>query len=127
MILHTLELRRFLVARIIERGGEASIADLVDDLADAGFTVAGRDSKTISDALRAELARGRVVRVERGIYAEARIPRSTRYRILRVARQLRDAASGEALSHSRETRLDAPFHERATTTARMRDERECAA
>ena len=51
MILHTLELRRYLIARIIERGGAASVADLVDDLADAGFEVAGRPSKSVSDAL----------------------------------------------------------------------------
>ena len=48
MILHTLELRRYLIARIIERGGAASVTDLVDDLADAGFEVAGRPSKTLS-------------------------------------------------------------------------------
>ena len=51
MILHTLELRRYLIARIIERGGAASVANLVDDLADAGFEVAGRPSKTVSDVL----------------------------------------------------------------------------
>ena len=114
MILHTLDLRRYLVARIVERGGEASISALVQDLADDGFTVAGRDSKTISDALRAELARGRVVRVERGVYAEARIPKTTRYRILRVARRLRTAALEKKMSHTRGTRLEELFHEGAT-------------
>ena len=44
MILHALELRRYLIARIIERGGAASVANLVDDLADAGFEVRGRPS-----------------------------------------------------------------------------------
>lgn len=100
MILHTLDLRRYLVACIIERGGEATTADLVADLSDAGFEVAGRPGKTISDALRAELARHRIVRLERGVYAEAPIPRSTRYRILATARSLRSDA---ALSHCRET------------------------
>ena len=100
MILHTLDLRRYLVACIIERGGEATTADLVGDLRDAGFGVAGRPGKTVSDALRAELARHRIVRVERGVYAEAAIPRSTRYRILAVARALRSDA---VLSHTRET------------------------
>ena len=100
MILHTLELRRYLIARIIERGGAASVADLVDDLADAGFEVAGRPSKTVSDALRPDVTRHRLVRLERGVYAEATIARSTRYRILAVARSLRSAA---ALSHRRET------------------------
>lgn len=111
MILHTLELRRYLVARIIERGGATAISTLVEDLADGGFSVAGRESKTISDALRAEVARGRVVRVERGVYAEADIPRSTRYRILRVARRLRTASLNERLSHTRGTRLEDLFHE----------------
>ena len=84
MILHTLELRRYLIARIIERGGAAS----VDDLADAGFEVAGRPSKTVSDALRPEVTRHRLVRLERGVYAEATIARSTRYRILAVGRSV---------------------------------------
>ena len=100
MILHTLDLRRYLVARIIERGGEVTTAELVHDLTVAGFEVAGRPGKTVSDALRAELARHRIVRVERGVYAEAAIPRSTRYRILAVARALRSDA---VLSHCRET------------------------
>ena len=78
MILHTLELRRYLIARIIERGGAASVADLVDDLADAGFEVAGRPSKTVSDVLRPDVTRHRLVRLERGVYAEATIARSHR-------------------------------------------------
>ena len=93
MIPHTLELRRYLIARIIERGGAASVANLVDDLADAGFEVAGRPSKTVSDALRPDVTRHRLVRLERGVYAEATIARSTRYRILAVARSLRSAAA----------------------------------
>ena len=93
MILHTLELRRYLIARIIERGGAASVANLVDDLADAGFEVAGRPSKTVSDALRPDVTRHRLVRLERGVYAKATIARSTRYLILAVARSLRSAAA----------------------------------
>ena len=100
MILHALELRRYLIARIIERGGAASVANRVDDLADAGFEVAGRPSKTVSDALRPDVTRHRLVRLERGGDAEATIARSTRYRILAVARSLRSAA---ALSHRCET------------------------
>ena len=66
MILHALEFRRYLIARIIERGGAASVANLVDDLADPGFEVRGRPSKTVSDALRPDVTRHRLVRLERG-------------------------------------------------------------
>lgn len=35
------------------------------------------NSKVVSDALRTELSRGRVVRVRRGVYGRGRVPRST--------------------------------------------------
>lgn len=35
------------------------------------------DAKIVSDALRTELVRGRVVRVRRGVYGRGQVPRST--------------------------------------------------
>jgi hypothetical protein len=47
----------------------------------AGFSLSGRGSKVVSDHLRAEVNRGRVVRVGRGRYRVGEIPGSTRRRI----------------------------------------------
>ena len=64
-----------------------------------GFRVRGRPSKTVSDALRWEMRRGRVVRLGRGRYAAGSMPRSTlswqraRVRRLRVERGWRDRAA----------------------------------
>ena len=69
-------LRYVLTIELLE-AGELSVSALVDRLAGKGFQVAGRPSKTVSDALRWEIGHGRVVRVGRGRYATGRIPRTT--------------------------------------------------
>lgn len=56
-----------------------TVQDLVDALDRRGIDVPGRASKTISDALRWEVSRGRVMRVGRGRYRTGAIPRSTRW------------------------------------------------
>ena len=54
-----------------------------------GFCVRGRPSKTVSDALRWEMRRGRVVRLDRGRYAAGSMPRSTlSWRRVRIQRLL---------------------------------------
>ena len=63
-----------------------TVADLVRVLERTGFEVVGRPSKVVSDHLRAEVNRGRVVRVGRGRYRMGVIPGGTRRRIRRVAR-----------------------------------------
>ncbi len=54
-----------------------------------GFVVAGRPSKTISDALRWEIAHGRAVRLSRATYAPGSMPHSTRHRIAKRVTSLR--------------------------------------
>ncbi len=61
--------------------GYSTIAKLVKKLAEDGYTVWGRASKVVSDALRWEIRNRRVRRIRRGVYAIASIPRTTRYRI----------------------------------------------
>lgn len=73
--------------------GPMSVADLVDALDDQGFTTTGRPSKTISDALRWEMAHGRVYRARHGRYRPADMPRSTEYRIRERVYALRAAAA----------------------------------
>lgn len=68
-----------------------SIQALVAALARDGFTVLGRPSKVVSDALRWEIRRGRVVRLGRGRYGAGRMPKQTlSWRRARV-RELRAA------------------------------------
>lgn len=63
-----------------------TVAELVIRLEGGGFTLSGRASKEISDHLRAEVNRGRVLRVGRGRYRPGHIPGSTRRRIRKRAR-----------------------------------------
>lgn len=73
-----LELRAFLTLQMLDLGGPVRVRDLVAAVDSHGFTVAGRASKVISDSLRWEIVRGRVVRLGRGVYrAVGRVPRTT--------------------------------------------------
>ena len=59
------------------------IAELAERVADEPAQLNGRPSKVISDALRWEIARGRVRKIARGVYEFVAAPRST----LRFIRQ----------------------------------------
>lgn len=74
-------LRFLLVDHMMAAERPVSVAEMVDLIAGAGFTLGGRPSKVISDALRWEVRRGRVVRLRRGIYRYRSAPRSTARRI----------------------------------------------
>ncbi|MEM8706748.1 MAG: hypothetical protein AAGE98_09850 [Actinomycetota bacterium] len=89
MLLQHHALRYFLVVRILERGGVATVAELVDDLAAEGFGVHGRPSRTVSDAFRGERRRGRIVRLDRGRYGIGRLPKATKHRMVHRVAELR--------------------------------------
>ncbi|HEY4376418.1 MAG TPA: hypothetical protein VGM93_04640 [Acidimicrobiales bacterium] len=90
--LRSWDLRYFLTLTIAERG-VTTVRELVAALDREGFAVAGRPSKTISDTLRHEVAKGRVIRVARGRYARGWIPRSTEYRMRQRVMAYRDRAA----------------------------------
>lgn len=71
-------LRYLLVAALIDADGPCSVGALQESCERRGVVFGGRASKVISDALRWEIAAGRVRRVQRGVYAIDRVPRSTR-------------------------------------------------
>lgn len=78
-VLRGLELRYALTISILDHQRELTIEQLAALVDDMGFDLTGRSSKVISDALRWEIRRGRIVRVCRGQYGLGRLPRSTEW------------------------------------------------
>ena len=86
---------RYVLTHYLLHHGPCSIGELAAELDARGFTVRGRPSKAISDALRWEREHGRVFRRGRGRYGPASMPRSTEYRIHHRVMTLRDQAAGQ--------------------------------
>jgi hypothetical protein len=80
-------LRFVVVDYLMTAGREVTVAELAEVVTGQGFVLSGRPSKVISDGLRWEVRRGRVVRLGRGRYRYLRAPASTarRMRILAAA------------------------------------------
>ena len=78
---------RFVMLEKIRRRKVMTVAELVQVLRAEGYELGGRESKVVSDALRWEVARGRVIRRSRGVYAYGKTPPSTARRIRIFARQ----------------------------------------
>lgn len=81
---------RYMLTRLLQLNGPATVAELVELLHSDGFAVAGRPSKTVSDTLRWEMRRDRVRRRGRGRYQEGPVPSGTAYRIINRVADLRD-------------------------------------
>jgi hypothetical protein len=81
--------QRYVLTELLFDHGPLRVAEIVALLHTEGLMVGGRPSKTVSDALRWEVAHGRVVRLGRGLYGPGRMPRSTRAWIRRRNRLLR--------------------------------------
>lgn len=79
------ELRYVVTTVLLDEVGPLSIGQVIERLERRGLRPAGRASKTLSDALRWEVAHGRVRRVGRGMYRLGAVPRSTRWWIRRRA------------------------------------------
>jgi hypothetical protein len=71
------ELRYVLTLAIRDAGRPVSVAELVALVEQAGFRLERRPGKTVSDALRWEVRKRRVVRAGRARYAAGTMPRST--------------------------------------------------
>jgi hypothetical protein len=89
---------RYVLVRLLQLIGPATVAELADGLHRWGFAVEGRPSKTISDALRWERRRDRVRRLDRGRYRAGGMPRSTEHRIIWRVVALREQARRQAVS-----------------------------
>ena len=64
-----------------------TVTELIGAVEGLGLEVDGRPSKTVSDALRWEVGKGRVVKVGRSVYRRGRMPRSTAAFIRRHLRE----------------------------------------
>ena len=90
-------LRHHLVAVLAQARRPMRLGELVERVVEEPAQVMGRPSKVISDALRWEIARGRVHKTARGVYAFAAAPRSTlrfiKQRVRQLGRLLRSATA----------------------------------
>ncbi|BBZ26719.1 hypothetical protein MMAD_10140 [Mycolicibacterium madagascariense] len=83
---------RYALTNYLLQNGRCSITTLIEGLTEQGFVIVGDPPKSVSDALRWEMARGRVCRVGRGTYRPFEVPRSTEYRIHHRVLELRTRA-----------------------------------
>jgi hypothetical protein len=90
--LYGVELRYALTFQLFQHGA-ATVPELIDALHYHHFAISGRASKAVSDALRWEIAHGRVRRLARGRYAPAEMPRATEIRIRDRVLALRSEAA----------------------------------
>ncbi|KUH67922.1 hypothetical protein AU184_23215 [Mycolicibacterium novocastrense] len=94
-VLRGTELRHVLTMYLAVHGA-TGVDALIRLLDHHFFTVDGRPSKTVSDALRWEVRRGRVRRLRRGHYGPGAMPRSTEHYIHRRVMALREEAAALA-------------------------------
>lgn len=72
---------RYALTMFLAQHGPCTIPVLIDGLTHQGFAIGGHPPKTVSDALRWEMAHCRVLRRARGLYDFWEMPRSTEHRI----------------------------------------------
>jgi hypothetical protein len=84
---------RYALTMLLFQHGPQTVADLIEILEYQRFEIPGRPSKMVSDALRAEIAHDRVIRLKRGRYGPGEMPRATEYRIHQRVLALRDEAA----------------------------------
>lgn len=72
---------RFILLDHLMSVGQTTVAAMVEFLADKGYDLDGRASKIISDSLRWEVRRRRIIRVARGVYRYRSAPATTARRV----------------------------------------------
>ncbi|MGV0792917.1 hypothetical protein [Mycolicibacterium sp. XJ1819] len=90
-LLRGIELRYVLTTNLAVHGA-ATITEMIDLLEFQGFAVADPAPKSVSDALRWEVRRGRARWLRRGLYGPGQMPRSTEHYIHKRVMALRDEA-----------------------------------
>lgn len=76
-----LDARRLLTWYVVQSGRVVTVAEIVRWLLASGFDPPGRASKFVSDRLRGDVSRGRIIRVGRGRYRSGHVAPTTWRRI----------------------------------------------
>jgi len=74
-----LDLRYAISLCLLDAQSPLRLPDVIARVEAFGFVIPGRPSKTVSDAMRWEVRKGRVVRLGRSLYKTGRMPRSTEW------------------------------------------------
>lgn len=99
-----LALRDLLVVLVLDARRPITVGELARQ-AEAIGTLDGRPGKAVSDALRWEVRKGRIRRLDRGVYAAGTMPRSTEWTIRKRVDALRaDRGVPRARSDDRKPR-----------------------
>jgi hypothetical protein len=70
---------RWVVCLVLRDARRAlTVREIVAEV-EQNYVIPGRSGKAVSDCLRWEVGRGRVIRFGRGLYGAGRVPRSTEY------------------------------------------------
>ena len=77
-------------ACLLEEQRAMTVPEIVAGVEAFGLSVPGRSSKVVSDALRWEVRKGRIVRLERSRYRTGSMPRSTEWWIRRQVAAYQD-------------------------------------
>ena len=105
---------RYTLTRLIQVLGPMTVSDLCAQLENLNFGVEGRPTKVVSDALRWEMGRDRVIRRGRGLYGEGWAPSGTAYRIVDRVESLKVEAEslrgGKTATRSFDRVSDNPFN-----------------
>ncbi len=83
---------RYTLTRLLQICGPLTVTELCAELENWGFTVEGRPTKVVSDALRWEMRRDRVRKRGHGLYGAGCAPGGTAYRIVDRVSLLREEA-----------------------------------
>lgn len=103
--LRGINLRSWITLELMRERRSMTIAELVPRAEASGFRLPTRTSKALSDALRAEVHRGRVRRLGRGRYVAVhhRVPRTTRWRMHQRMKACRRRLESVRVSHHAST------------------------
>jgi hypothetical protein len=102
LLLRGIELRYALTMHLFD-DGPATVPALIESLASRGFHIDARQSKSVSDALRWEVRRGRAQRLGRGRYGAGWMPRATECRMRKRVLALRARALSLEGGHNDES------------------------
>jgi hypothetical protein len=114
---------RFVLVDELMAKTSMTVTEMVATLARQGYDLGGRASKVISDALRWEVRRGRVIRLGRGLYRYGAAPASTARRIRLLGARSRTWIAARRASNQTAEPATRPWSARPATEHRSTPDR----